>query len=126
MTDHVDIIRIAEKYVETYNNEDLETMKTLMHPDVEVTHHNRGVHRVGRDVVFAGKGAAAKAVPDKHFENRRRIFATDGVVVIEHTWAGTATVDMPGFAEAGEAFAIDLCTVMTIEDGVIVKYDDYG
>lgn len=126
MTSQEDLLRIAEKYVETYNSDDLETMKTLMSPDVEVTHHNRGVHRIGRDIVFAGKEAASTAVPDKHFENRRRILAADGVVVIEHTWAGTATVDMPGFATAGESFAIDLCTVMTIEDGVIVKYDDYG
>ncbi|GAA0970694.1 hypothetical protein GCM10009555_020020 [Acrocarpospora macrocephala] len=121
-----ELLAVANAYVECYNSDDLATMKTLMSEDVEVTHHNRGVHRVGRDIVFAGKEGAAAVIPDKHFRDRRRIVAFDDVVLIEHTWAATAKADMPGFAKAGESIELELCTVMTIRDGEIVKYDDYG
>ena len=65
-------------------------------------------------------------VPDRRFHSIRRQFAVGNRVVTEQTWEATAAVDLPGFAEKDERFALELCCVWTIEDGKIVEYDDYG
>lgn len=41
------LLAVANSQVDCYNSDDLDTRRTLMSEDVEVTHHNRGIHRVG-------------------------------------------------------------------------------
>ncbi len=119
-------LEVAEDYIATYNADDLVAMRALYHPDVRVIHHNRGVDKTDLDLIFAGKLAARKSMPDKLFHSRRSITAEGPRVVIEHSWSGNAVRDFPGFAAAGERVELDLCTVITVHDGLITAYDDYG
>jgi predicted ester cyclase len=119
-------LEVAETYVAAYNSDDLDLMRTLMHPEVRVRHHNRGVDKVGLDDIFEGKRRARTAMPDKRFHGTRSTTVASERVVIEHSWSGHAVQDFPGFASAGDHVQLDLCTVFTVENGLIIAYDDYG
>jgi ketosteroid isomerase-like protein len=95
--------------------------------NIEVVHHNRGVEISGRDNFGALLGAFKGAFPDKRFENRRAEHSDGDTAIIAHTWTGTAAAPVPGFAEnAGDVARLDLCTIYTVRDGLIVAYHDYG
>jgi len=122
-----DAAAIANAFVDAYNAGDDDALLALCAENIEVVHHNRGVEITGRDNFGALLGAFKGAFPDKHFENRRAEHSDGDTAIIAHTWTGTAAAPVPGFADAaGDVARLDLCTIYTVKDGLIVAYHDYG
>lgn len=121
-----DLTGVADAFVEAYNAKDFDRLEDLFAEDVRVIHHNRGVEANSRKELFGLFEAFGAAFPDRNFSNRRRIHVDGDIVIVEQTWGGTAAGDVPGFAAAGEAVSLDLCTVLTIAGGQVVEYHDYG
>jgi ketosteroid isomerase-like protein len=120
-------VRVVDAFLEAYNAKDLDTVSSLLGPDIRMVHYGRDIDVLGRDEVVAHLSRSAQGVfPDRVFQPRRRQFVDGRHVVIEHTWAATATADVPQFARAGEAVNMELCTIFTIDDGQIVEYVEYG
>lgn len=118
---------VARAFLGAYNEQDLETIETLLALDITMTHHGRGVDLRGRDTVLASLAASASgAFPDRTFQPPARVTAQGERVVIEHAWTGTATRDVDGFARAGESVRMEVCTVFTVRDGLVSEYTEYG
>jgi steroid delta-isomerase-like uncharacterized protein len=121
-----DALSIANQFVESYNAGDDEAMLGLCAYDIAVVHHNREIVVTGREAFAGLLGAFKAAFPDKRFVDRRTALADGDTAIICHTWTGTATADVPGFAAAGEVARLELATFYTVRDGLIVEYHDYG
>lgn len=122
-----DAAAIANAYVDAYNAGDDAALLALCAENIEVVHHNRGVEVTGRENFGALLAAFKGAFPDKRFVDRRAEHSDGDTAVIAHTWTGTATGPVPGFAEnAGDVAKLDLCTLYTVSGGLIVAYHDYG
>lgn len=122
-----DAAAVANAFIDAYNAGDNEAMLALCAEDIEVVHHNRGISMTGRSAFGELLGAFKGAFPDKHFENRVAEHSIGDTAIIAHTWTGTASAPVPGFAEnAGDVAKLDLCTIYTVRDGQIVAYHDYG
>lgn len=117
---------LAERFTTAYNAKDLDGLRALLAPDIQMRHHNRGVDIAGADAVIALVESFEGAFPDRRFHSVRRSFELDGRAVVEHTWEANATADVPGFAKEGETARIEICTVLTARNGQIAEYDDYG
>jgi steroid delta-isomerase-like uncharacterized protein len=117
---------VFDAFVKAYNAKDFATLGELISDDVHVVHHNRGVESKTKQELFGLFDAFGAAFPDRRFSNERGRVVEGDTVVVEHTWGGTAAVDVPGFAEAGGIVSLDLCTVFTVRHGRLVEYHDYG
>jgi hypothetical protein len=117
----------AEKFIDAYNSGDLGRIEALLGEDVELTHHNRGVHIVGRASVMGMFVVAGQMMPGKAFVDRHSLDVLDSDrVVLRHRWTATPVVDVPGMGAAGETISLDLATFLTFRDGVVVDYHDFG
>lgn len=121
-----DLVEFAETYIDAYNSGDLDRITALLAEDVRFVHHNRGVDVQGKDAARQLFETYGQLFPGKAFSNRRSIAASGDRVFVEHTWGGTAAADVPGWAAAGETVSLDLGTFMTVRDGLLVEYHDYG
>lgn len=124
----VDYSAAAQRLVDAYNAKDFERMETLISPDLDFAHFNRNFafkERVGLLGVL--RHFAAEFLPDRRFLPAERVTVSDNVVVREGYYAGTAKVDVPGFAAAGGAVMLKFCSVMRFDDvGILVEWKDYG
>jgi steroid delta-isomerase-like uncharacterized protein len=123
---YADQLAVAEGFISAYNANDLDALGELFSPDLKTRHHNRGVDLSGKEAMLEILRQFEGIAPDKHFHSIRRKFVAGENVVIEHTWEATFEADVPGFAAKGETVTLELCSVYTIRDGLIVEYDDYG
>lgn len=117
---------VVDDWVEAYNGKEFGRLEELTAEGVYVLHHNRGAEANNRKELFGLFEAFGAAFPDRRFSDRRSVNLDGDVVIVQHTWGGTAAVDVPGFAAAGEKVSLELCTVVTVKDGQIVEYHDYG
>ncbi|PKW16532.1 nuclear transport factor 2 family protein [Saccharopolyspora spinosa] len=125
-SDKVDLVEFAENYIDAYNSGDLDRIAAFLAEDVRLVHHNRGVDVQGKEAARQLFETYGQLFPDKAFSNRRSIAAVGNRVFVEHTWGGKAAADVPGWAAAGETVSLDLGTFMTVRDGLLVEYNDYG
>ncbi len=123
-----DFAAIAERFVTAYNAKDFAAMESMVVPDLDFAHFNR-------DFTFdnwAGLAAVLQQfadvlVPDRRFLPAERVTASGNIVVREAWYTGTATVDLPGFANAGGTIMLKFCTVLRFnDDGRIVEWKDHG
>lgn len=119
-------VAVVDAFVEAYNAKDFDRLEGIVAEDVYVLHHNRGAEANNRKELFGLFEAFGSAFPDRAFSNRRSVNVDGSTAVVQHTWGGTAAGDVPGFAAAGEKVSLDLCTVVTVRDGQIAEYHDYG
>jgi predicted ester cyclase len=117
---------VFDAFVEAYNGKDFDKLGELIADDLYVVHHNRDLEAKSKQEVFGLLETFGAAFPDRRFSNERGRVAEGDTVVVQHSWGGTAAADVPGFAEAGGAVALDLCTVFTVRGGRLVEYHDYG
>lgn len=125
-TPTAELTDFADRYIQAYNSGDLDVIATFLSDDVRLTHHNRGVDVSGKQAAIELFSAYGGLFPNKAFTNRRSIQATGDRVIVEHTWGGKAAADVPGWAAEGESVSLDLATFMTVRDGLLVEYHDYG
>jgi steroid delta-isomerase-like uncharacterized protein len=121
-----DPAEVAREYIEAYNSGDLDRIAAVLADDIRLVHHNRGVDVRGKQDARGLFETYGKLFPDKKFSNRRSLTATGDRVFVEHTWGGKAAADVPGWAAAGETVSLDLGTFITVRDGQIAEYHDYG
>lgn len=117
---------VVDQFADAYNSGADDKLLSLCSEDILVVHHNRDITVNGKDAFGALLATFKEAFPDKHFENRRGRYVDGDKVIVEHTWTGTAAADVPGWARQGEVARLDLCTVYTVRDGLVVEYHDYG
>jgi len=118
----------SNKIVAAYNAKDFETLTSLLHPDLDFEHVNRGfAYRKRDDLLGVLRLFAGDLMPDRKMGAPERVLSSGDVVVRVAPWGGTAKVDVPGFAKAGEKVAITLCSVLRFdEQGRLVEWKDYG
>ncbi|QIZ37742.1 nuclear transport factor 2 family protein [Saccharopolyspora sp. ASAGF58] len=119
-------LEFADNFIDSYNSGDLDRITALLSEDVRFVHHNRGVDVQGKDAARKLLETYGELFPGKAFSNRRSIATSGDRVFVEHTWGGKAMADVPGWAAAGETVSLDLGTFMTVRDGLLVEYHDYG
>jgi predicted ester cyclase len=117
---------VVNRFFEAYNAGNDEGMVSLAADNILVVHHNRDLEAKGkaafREMLLKYRGI----MPDKHFANRTGFHVDGDTVVVRHTWYGRSSEDIPGLAVKGAVKAYDLCTIMTVKNGLIVEYHDYG
>ena len=124
----IDLAATADRLVEAYNAKDFDTMTAMIAPDVDFAHYNRDFVLGSRDALLdVLKAFAGEYVPDRHFEAPERVTAAGDIVVREAWYVGTAAIDLPGFAKAGEAFRLRFCSVLRFDaNGILVEWKDHG
>lgn len=124
----VDFAAAAEKLVAAYNSKDLVLMQSLVSPTLDFAHFNRDFAFDNSDGLFAVlRQFASTLVPDRHFLPPDRVTVSGNIVVREAYYAGTAQVDLPGFAQAGGKINLKFCSVLRFdENGLLVEWKDYG
>lgn len=118
----------SNQIVAAYNAKDFETLTSLLHPDLDFEHVNRGfAYRKRDDLLGVLRMFAGDLMPDRKMGAPERVLSSGDVVVRVAPWGGTAKVDVPGFAKAGEKVAITLCSVLRFDEkGRLVEWKDYG
>jgi hypothetical protein len=97
----------------------------MMAENIYLTHHNRGFVTNGREETTELYRGTPAVIPDRQLSERSGFLVDGQRVIVQHVLTGTPTIDLP-FGVAGEKFSIDLATIFTIEEGKVVKYEDYG
>jgi ketosteroid isomerase-like protein len=121
---------VARAFLAAYNAIDLEALADLFAADVELVHLNRPIARKGRGDVLDMFRASAD--PDGPLQSRRfnppeRLIVAGDVVAVEHVWEADAKEDVPSLgAKAGERARLELVSILTVADGKIARYDEYG
>lgn len=121
-----DPISVANTWIKAYNEKHYETLRTVIDDDIAMEHHQRTDLVRGPDAVLKMMRDFDGVTSIKRFHPPTRQFAAGDVVVTEHVWEAKATVDIPGFMNAGGTLKLDLCGVWTVVNGRVVKYEDYG
>jgi ketosteroid isomerase-like protein len=119
---------VAERFLLAYNERDIDTLDELFGEQIRVVHYGRGVDTQGHDAVVAMfRASLSGAFPDRRFLPARRRLIAGEHVIVEHTWEATAVADSPAYgAKAGEQVTMELVTIITVADGKIVDYTEYG
>jgi ketosteroid isomerase-like protein len=120
-------IDVVERFIETYNAQDFDSLELCLHPNVDFRHYNRGFSfTTAAQLVATLRTFAAEYLPDRVLGPAARLNSVDDVVYREQHWTGTLTTDLLGFGSAGESIDQRLCSVFVVRDGKIVEYYDYG
>jgi SnoaL-like domain len=123
-----DFAAAADRFVAAYNAKDFGAMGSMVVPNLDFSHFNR-------DFTFDNWAGLAEVlhqfattlVPDRHFLPAERVSVAGNLFFREGWWTGTATVDLPGFADAGGTIMLKFCTVMRFnDDGLLVEWKDHG
>jgi ketosteroid isomerase-like protein len=120
---------VAEAFLGAYNEKDFDVLGELFAEDVDLVHYNRPVAASGREAVlamFRASAAPEGSFPDRRFLPPRRRIAAGEHVLLEHVWEATARQDVPGMGRKGERVRIELATILTVADGRITLYEEYG
>lgn len=121
---------MATAFLAAYGDKDFDALDDLLDESVELVHYNRPIAHSGKDAVLAMFRASADprgSFPDRRFDPPRRLLPVGDLVVIEHVWKATARHDVAAMeCQAGEPVSLDLVTILTVRDGRIVKYEEYG
>jgi len=121
---------VATAFLAAYGDKDFDALADLLDESVELVHYNRPIAHSGKDEVLAMFRASADPegnFPDRRFAAPVRVLPKDDLVVIEHIWEATARRDVAAMnCRAGERVRLDLVTILTVRDGHIVKYEEYG
>jgi hypothetical protein len=124
----VDFAAAAERFVTFYNAKDFDGLAAMASPNLDFSHFNRDFaidSRAGLLEVL--ERFASTLTPDRKFLPPERVTVAGNVVVREAYWVATATVDLPGFANAGGKIRFKFCSVMRFDDdGKLVEWKDYG
>lgn len=123
-----DFAACAERLIDAYNAKDFDTLTSLVAPDVDMAHFNRGAaFSSAEELVGVMKIFADGLAPDRKFQPAERVTTSGNTVVREGYWTATATDDIPGFAAKDEAISLRLCSVMIFDDnGILVEWKDHG
>lgn len=122
-----DVAALSNEVIAAYNAKDFGRMAELMAPDIDFAHFNRNFVLASRDALLdVLRGFSENFVPDRHFEDAEMISVVGDTVIRQAWYVGTASVDLPGFGNAGEAFRLKFCSFMRFSGGLLVEWKDFG
>lgn len=122
-----DFVALSDKFIVAYNAKDFDTLRSMLADDLDFAHFNRNfAYDTPEPLIEIMNAFAANLLPDRRFETPERVTASGNVVIRESWYTGTATQDIPGFADKGP-MRMKLCSVLRFnDDGIIVEWKDYG
>lgn len=106
---------IADRVSSAFTSADAESMRALLHPRAVIWHNYDRLEMSVDEIVASIVGAGA-VLHGVRYEDVRR-YAIDGGYVQQHVLRAET-------ADRRELIA-DVCVVARLEDGVIVRYDEY-
>ncbi|MEZ5149926.1 ester cyclase [Rhodococcus zopfii] len=121
-----ELLDLALAVVDAWNRVDLDALRELVDENITVVHQNRGVAATGRDLMLETVEQMKAVFPDRSIGETTRWAATGNSVMRETTWQGTATVDVPGFGQAGEFCKLNVLSIMSFQNGRLTEWCDYG
>ena len=112
---------LPERLQAAWNKRNSDDFATLFAPN-GVRHEWAlpGARLVGREAISTHVRAYMDAVPDCAL-NIRSIVACDDRIVVEWTFLGTHTGDLPGLPAAGEAVALPGVSVCEVQEGLLLE-----
>jgi hypothetical protein len=119
---------LSNRFMDAYNNQDFDTMASMMVPDIDFNHFNRDFPMNSRDALIDTlRTFAAQYFVERAFEKPEKLLV-DGNTAVRVAWyGGIPKVDLPGFGDAGEKFRLKLCSVMRFNDeGLLAEWKDFG
>jgi uncharacterized protein (TIGR02246 family) len=115
------------EFLKAYNDKDLDAVADLLAEDLRMVHYGTDFDLRGRDAIMARmRQNASGPLSVRRFNPPRRIHETSDTIIVEHEWEATAPAEVPSRAAAGERIAMELCTIFTVRDGLIVDYAEWG
>ena len=111
-----DVTELIDRYNTAWNDQDLDTIHALHHPEIVFDNHTAGERAEGADAVRAHIAAIFANNPDMRFTTRS-FQAGDDFAVCE--WTLTVTKD-------GRRLEWDGVDVFPIRDGLIARKDVYS
>lgn len=118
---------LVDAYFEAFNGKDFERLSAVFSDDVRFVHHNRGLEASGREELIGLLEHLAREVfTDRRYVDVHHRHEAGDRVVVESTYETNVAQDLPGIARAGDHLRLDLCSVFTVRDGRIARWDDYG
>ena len=122
------VIELSNAIVRAYNAKDFTVLRGLLHPRLDFAHLNRGFacHN-SEDLIQVLEQFANQLMPDRRMREPQQVLSQGDTAVRVAAWGGTAAVDIPGFAEAGDTVELVLCSLMRFDpQGLLVEWKDYG
>lgn len=127
MTTLTDSKTVADAYFAAYNAGDLTALGAVMSDDITFDLNRSAMRLKGKAEVLAMLGEVQKQFPDRRFEPGPTEITSDGLVVVDHTWAGTAAADAPDMGVSqGDVLRQEVVTVLTVSEGLVVEYRDFN
>ena len=118
-------LEIAKTAISCYETPDFETLKSLIHADVEHQSPMYGQGIVNYDGVIGQAKFYMEGFKNVSFEDPiwlpgvdPETLATDGSVRVYGTWKGVSV-------ETGNSFSVDAYHYFDVQDGLIIKSGDY-
>ena len=123
-----DPITLSNQIVRAYNAADFDRLRTLMHPELDFAHVNRGFSfSTSKELIGVLELFAGQLMPDRKMSEPERVVAREDTAVRVARWGGTAQADIPGFGSAGDKVELTLCSIMRFDaQGLLVEWKDYG
>ncbi|KAA9156338.1 nuclear transport factor 2 family protein [Amycolatopsis acidicola] len=121
-----DKLAVVDKLVEAFNKPDFAALEEILAEDIVFSHKNKGMEGSGREQLLSNIKMMNDAFPGRTITATKRGAVTGDVVFREAEWGGTAAVDVPGFANAGEQAHLDTMTIFVIRGGRIHEWSDFG
>lgn len=115
--------RLIEELLEAYNAPDLDRAASLYAEDCEYVNRAYGIELRGRDGQRANMQAFLDRFPGRKLRPRR-IFADEGGAAVEAEFVATSPGG-PGMPPAGRPYAVEICCVFEVGDGLILREHDY-
>jgi ketosteroid isomerase-like protein len=110
-----DMIELARRFVGAIERGDVDAVAACYHPDAKVWHNNDGIEQSVTDNLRV-LGWMAKVLPQRHYRVIRLEALPDGFVQ-QHV----LEAELPN----GGTWALDACVIVRVEDGLIVRLDEY-
>ncbi|UCH65445.1 MAG: nuclear transport factor 2 family protein [Ignavibacterium sp.] len=117
---------IIEKYVNGYNNFDIDEMLSVIHPEVEFVNISGGEINASASGIDEFRDMAEDS--KKYFSSRKQTIIDfkekDDQVAIEVEYEGVLAVDLPNGKKAGETMRLNGLSEFTLLNGMIYRIVD--
>ncbi|MGM3225799.1 ester cyclase [Dickeya zeae] len=122
-----EVVDVARAYIEAYCEQDFATLRSLLNSDhFQFSHQSRGAYARDADSFIAMlEQMAVDIFPDRRFTQIRGMYAVGDLVLIDTEWRGTPIVTIPGRFEAGVILAMELKSMIVVQEGRITEIRDH-
>lgn len=117
---------VIDLYVHAYNAFDVETMMSLLHPDVEFKSISEGAVTLSASGLEEFRSLAEQGAI--LFSSRKltimEFYEKDDQVIVEMTYSAVVAVDLPDGMKAGDTLSLEGLSEIIFRDGKIYRMTD--